>query len=190
MKIGIFTDSHYSSQEITCGNRYNNKSLQKIKQAYDVFETEKCELVICLGDLIDKENSHTREIENLKEVAQIIKVSNIPSICVMGNHDAFAFEVDEFYGILGDDCVPKDISIDNKNLLFLDACFFKSGAHYKPGDSDWTDTYYPDAVALENKLFDIVGDTYIFMHQNIDPAIHKSHRLYNADELCEIIEKC
>ena len=30
MKIGIFTDSHYSSQETTCnGERFNSKSLEK-----------------------------------------------------------------------------------------------------------------------------------------------------------------
>ena len=33
MKLGIFTDSHYSSQEVTCGNRYNSRSLEKIRKA-------------------------------------------------------------------------------------------------------------------------------------------------------------
>ncbi|MBQ1224072.1 MAG: hypothetical protein IIX84_07285, partial [Oscillospiraceae bacterium] len=33
------------------------------------------------------------------------------------------------------------------------------------------------------------GDVYIFMHQNIDPAIHESHRLYNTDEMNRIIRE-
>ena len=33
MKIGIFTDSHFSSAEVTCGNRYNSRSLEKIRRA-------------------------------------------------------------------------------------------------------------------------------------------------------------
>ena len=72
MKIGILTDSHYSSQKVTCGNRYNSKSLKKIKLAYAFFESQKCDLVVCLGDLIDKEAHHEKEVENLKEVARII----------------------------------------------------------------------------------------------------------------------
>ena len=121
MKIGIFTDSHYSSQEITCGNRYNSKSLEKIKLAYDVFEIENCELVICLGDLIDREASHEKEITNLKKVARIINESSIKTICLMGNHDAFAFTEAEFYEIL-EDCKPENIIAEDKTLLFLDAC--------------------------------------------------------------------
>lgn len=56
MKLGIFTDSYYSTAEVTCGKRYNNKSLEKIQEAYKHFQTEKCDFVICLGDFIDKEN--------------------------------------------------------------------------------------------------------------------------------------
>lgn len=57
MKLGIFTDSHYSSHEITCEKRYNSRSLEKIKEAYALFEKEKCDLAICLGDLTDKEDT-------------------------------------------------------------------------------------------------------------------------------------
>jgi hypothetical protein len=70
MKLGIFTDSHYSSHTITGLNkrRRNSQSLKKIKEAYDFFAAENCDLVICLGDLIDKEDSHQKEIDNLKEI--------------------------------------------------------------------------------------------------------------------------
>lgn len=188
MKLGIFTDSHYSSKEVTCTVRYNSKSLEKIRKAYSVFEKENCDLIICLGDLIDKENSHKKEIENLKKVTNIIKASPIPFVCIMGNHDGFAFEQKEFYEILGG-CEPENIFRENKNLLFLDACYFKSGAHYMPGDSDWEDTFYPFADSLEALLPTLSGDSYIFMHQNLDPSSPPNHRLSNADRLCEIVEK-
>ncbi len=187
MKIGFFTDSHYSSQKITCGNRYNNKSLEKIKQAYKFFEKEKCDIVVCLGDLIDKEDSHQKEIENLKEVAEVIKNSPLKTICLMGNHDAFTFTRDEFYEILGTE-KPKNIIFDNKALLFLDACYFKSGIHYMPGDSDWTDTFYPHLKELEQDLASS-RDVYLFLHQNIDLNIREDHRLYNSEELNELLKK-
>ena len=182
MKIGIFTDSHYSSQKITCGNRYNSKSLEKIKTAYDYFESQKCDLVVCLGDLIDKEASHEKEVENLKNVAKIISKSSLKTICLMGNHDAFAFTEAEFYEILSD-CKPENVKTEEKTLLFLDACYFKNGNHYLPGDTDWTDTFYPHTHDLKKQLEEATGDVYIFVHQNLDPTIREDHSVYNAAEI-------
>ncbi|MBQ7046029.1 MAG: metallophosphoesterase [Clostridia bacterium] len=182
MKLGIFTDSHYSSQKVTCGNRYNSKSLEKIKAAYEFFESQKCDLVVCLGDLIDKEASHEKEVENLKNVAKIINNSSLKTICLMGNHDAFAFTEAEFYEILGN-CKPKNVNADDKALLFLDACYFKNGNHYLPGDTDWTDTFYPHIQDLKIQLEKATGDVYIFVHQNLDPTIREDHRVYNSAEI-------
>ena len=77
MKIGIFTDSHYSSAEVSCGRRYNNKSLAKIKEAYAAFEREGCALAVCLGDLIDTEVTVELEVENLKKIDGVIRVREI-----------------------------------------------------------------------------------------------------------------
>lgn len=188
MKLGIFTDSHYSSQKVSCGNRYNSKSLGKIKTAYAFFESQKCDLVVCLGDLIDKEASHKKEVENLKEVAKIIKESPIKTICLMGNHDAFAFTEVEFYAILGD-CKPKNIKVGGKTLLFLDACYFKNKNHYLPGDTDWTDTFYPHIDDLKRQIDEASDDVYIFIHQNLDPCIREDHRLYNSTEINNMLQK-
>lgn len=188
MKLGIFTDSHYSSQKVTCGNRYNNKSLEKIKTAYAFFESQKCDLVVCLGDLIDKEASHKKEVENLKKVANIINKSLIKTICLMGNHDAFAFTETEFYEILSD-CKPENVKTEEKTLLFLDACYFKNGNHYLPGDTDWTDTFYPHVEALKDRIDEAIGDVYVFLHQNIDPNIREDHRLYNSVEINDLLHE-
>ena len=188
MKLGIFTDSHYSSQEITCGNRYNSRSLEKIKQAYHYFEEEKCDLVICLGDLTDKESTHEKEVENLKEIADIINNSTLKTVCLMGNHDAFALCENEFYNILGLS-KPELIKYDGKTLIFIDACYFKSGIHYMPGDTDWTDTYYPHIENLKKLIVDSENDVYIFMHQNLDINVPQNHRLYNCDEINTLLQE-
>lgn len=188
MKLGIFTDAHYSSASVTCTNRYNSKSLDKIKKAYEYFKAENAELVICLGDLTDTEKSHEKEVENLAEIAEVIKASGIKTICVMGNHDGFCYTLDEFYGILGG-CKPEKLCVDGKNLAFVDACYFKNGRHYEPGDSDWEDTFYPFEKELEESLSKLDGDIYVFMHQNVDANIPENHRLYNAKALCDVFEK-
>jgi len=188
MIIGIFTDSHYSSQEVTCGNRYNSKSLEKIRQAYAFFEAESCDLVVCLGDLIDKEAAHETEVENLSAVAAVIKKSRIKTICLMGNHDAFAFTEAEFYEIVSG-CEPRPIKAEGKTLLFLDACYFKNGKHYLPGDEDWTDTFYPYPETLQKQITEASGDVYLFVHQNIDPNIRADHRLHNTEAINRILQE-
>lgn len=188
MKLGIFTDSHYSSREISCGKRYNSQSLRKIKEAYAAFQDAHCNLIVCLGDLTDTEDTHELEAANLRSIAQVIHGCPIPTVCMMGNHDAFAFTQEEFYHILGG-CHPKDCCIEGKNLFFLDACYFKTGIHYAPGDSDWTDTHLPDPNALETLLQTRFGDTYVFIHQNLDPSIPEDHRLDNADLILDILSR-
>ena len=186
MKLGIFTDSHYSSAEVTCGNRYNSKSLEKIKSAYSYFEEQNCDLVICLGDLTDVESTHEKETENLRAIAKVMNQSPLKTLCLMGNHDGFAYTVKEFYGILESE-QPDVHLLDGKTLIFLDACYFKNGLHYQPGDSGWTDTFYPHVEKLKSLLDGATGEVYIFLHQNIDPEIHESHRLFNAEEINKLI---
>jgi predicted phosphodiesterase len=173
---------------LTCGIRYNSLGAERIKKGLEFFEKEKCDLIICLGDLIDCEAEHSKEIENLTQLSEILSKCSTPIFAVMGNHDGFAFDVDEFYGILGERFRPKNIFGD-KNLIFLDACFFKNGEHYKRGDHDWTDTYLPRAEKLNDILKNAIGDTFIFIHQNLDPEICENHRLYNDGEVRDILEK-
>ena len=33
------------------------------------------------------------------------------------------------------------------------------------------------------------ADTYIFVHQNIDPAVKANHRLFNADKILDMIDE-
>ena len=188
MRIGIFSDPHYSSQEITCGKRYNSRSLAKIRAAYAHFERMHCDLIICLGDVTDTEKTTEKEIENLREISAVMHGTAIPTVALMGNHDAFTLTEKQFYGTLGID-PPADRCIDGKTLIFLDACYFRSGARYAPGDSDWRDTFLPNEYTLKEKLDRAEGDTYIFIHQNIDPNVKANHRIANAESVFEIIRQ-
>ena len=189
MRIGLWSDSHYSTALLTCGKRYNSASLEKIKAAMAYFRAQGCELALCLGDVTDREASHEQEIKNLQEVAAVLDESGLPTICLMGNHDAFSFTPEEFYSILGENHAPRLMQQDGLNLLFIDACHFKTGVHYAPGDSDWTDTYYPHEDRLRKTLSGLTGDTYLFMHQNIDPGVRADHRLSNDSVIRSIIEE-
>lgn len=184
MKLGIFTDPHYSSVDIPEWERYNSRSLDKIKTAMDAFTAANCDLVICMGDLIDHEKSHALESENLARIATVLNRYDLPFVAIMGNHDAFSFEQDEYYQILGTQRRPENRVIDGKTLLFLDACHFKTGIHYHPGDEAqneeaWTDTYYPYPKHLKAALEMADAPVFVFLHQNIDPNCPEDHRLSN-----------
>ena len=190
MRLGIYTDPHYSSQAITCGVRFNSRSLEKIRGAYRFFEHERCDLAVCLGDLIDSENEHETEIDNLGKIADIIRSSSVPTVCLMGNHDAFAFNKEEFYGILGAETVPVNRVLGGKRLIFMDACYFENGARYMPGDSDWTDTYFPFEEELAQAVSSSHEDIYVFIHQNLDPAAGERHCVANFESINRILSDC
>lgn len=189
MKLGLFSDPHYSSHELTCGVRRNSLSLKKINDALAYFRQQGCDLVICLGDLIDREDDHEKEIMHLSRIACTVEQSGVPFISLMGNHDAFALTEKEFYSVLGEKARPHPLKLGEITLIFLDACHFATGVHYAPGDDDWTDTFYPYTEDLKLQLQKAKGEVIVLMHQNIDPDIHVSHCLSNAAEIRKVLEE-
>ena len=189
MKIGLFSDPHYSSQELTGGNRRNNLSLGKMRKALEHFRTEGCDRVICLGDLTDAEDTKAKEEANMAEIAALFKEFAMPITVVMGNHDAYVFTAREFYSLLGG-CNPVDVHEEGLHLLFLDTNYTSRGERYQPQSFHWDDVSLPDPDGLRQRLAACDGDVYLFLHQNVDPAIPAAdHRLANADEVCAIIEE-
>ena len=190
MRLGIFTDPHYSSAQVTCGKRYNSRSLEKIREAMSFFEKENCYLAICLGDLIDQEKDRALIFENLKRVANVFRQSRLRVICLMGNHDAVSLSRDEFYAVLGEECRPEMMSFNQKTLLFADACYTSDGHPYSPfdGQYDWRDTFLPRVEELKRQIHEAQGDVYLFIHQNIDPEVREDHRISNDRQVRNILE--
>lgn len=189
MKLGLFADSHFSTAELTCGNRYNSQGLARIEKACRQFVEAGCNRIVCLGDLIDHEPVHETEVDNLKKVAQVFRNCPVPVTVIMGNHDAFSFTREEFYGILGEECRPADLYGEAVSLLFADACYFRNGKPYGPGDSDWTDTCIPDTEELRKRIEAATGNVYLFLHQNLDPMVESHHILSNAPDIRRILEQ-
>ena len=185
MKIGLYSDPHYSSQALTGGNRYNNKSLDKMAAAYRDFEAAGCDLILCLGDLTDTEDTKAQEVANMRAIAALFAACPIPTMVVMGNHDAYVFEPQEFYALLGG-CEPRDMVMGNATLLFLDANYNPDGTPYHPHDFRWDECYIPTA-GLRERIAAAEGDVTVFLHQNIDPNRPADHRPVNADKVCRIL---
>lgn len=185
MKIGLYSDPHYSSQEITCGNRYNSRSLDKMKAAYRDFEAAGCDLIVCLGDLTDTDESKEKEIENMRQIAVLFATCPIPTVCVMGNHDAYVFESEEFYALLGG-CEPLDFLTEGGTLIFLDANHNPDGSVYHPHAFHWDECYLP-TEGLAERLAAAEGDVTVFLHQDLDEGCPADHRPVNAAEVRRIL---
>lgn len=185
MKIGLYSDPHYSSQELTGGNRYNSRSLEKMRAAYADFEAAGCDLIVCLGDLTDTEDTREQEIANMGAIAALFAACPIPTVCVMGNHDAYVFEPADFYALL-DGHEPTDVTAEGKTLLFLSANHNPDGSPYHPHAFRWDKCYVP-TEGLAERLDTATGEVYVFLHQNLDAACPADHRPVNADEVCRIL---
>jgi predicted phosphodiesterase len=76
MKIGFITDIH--------------EDVQNLKRAFSVLEKEKCDTLICLGDIVGFTIPFYRYIEsrNAEECIRLVKENC--SVVVAGNHDLYA----------------------------------------------------------------------------------------------------
>ena len=73
MKLGLFTDPHYSTKELTCKTRRPSLSYGKIKEAMEHFISEKVDAVICLGDLVDDCGSREENVDAIKMIIDLIR---------------------------------------------------------------------------------------------------------------------
>ena len=110
----------------------------------------------------------------------------MPITVMMGNHDAYVFEPDEFYALLGER-QPRDLVAGDNTLLFLSANYNPDGTPYQPHAFRWDKCYIP-TEGLAQRIAAAEGDVYVFLHQNVDPSCPADHRPVNADEVCRIIE--
>lgn len=192
MKIGLFADSHYCTKDILCKTRRPSLSLHKIQEALDFFKSEGVDFIICLGDLIDHDDSEQKNRENLEKAAAVIYSSEIKCYCCIGNHDADMFGTKEFSSISGFETAPLSISAGGKLIILLNANYGTDGREYAQYNVDWKSTLIPENQAewlsdtLKNSRED---DAYIFVHQNLDNNVQVNHIISNADKIRGIIAR-
>ena len=188
MKIGLFTDPHYSDKTAS-DNRLHSLSYDKIKEAMKYFKEQNTDLVICLGDLTDDCVDVNDNPKALIKISEMINSFGIKFYSLMGNHDCLSFTKDEFDSLTNGAYPPFKIETETSELIFLDANYENNGKKYKKGDIDWTNTFLPkeqlEALAQELKNY---KDKYIFIHQNIDNTVEEHHIVHNADIIRKLLE--
>ncbi len=190
MKIGLFTDPHYSDKVEPSCDRYHSLSYDKIYEAMTYFKNEGVELVVCLGDLTDDCINIEDNPKALKRISDMINSFGIKFYSLMGNHDCLSFTREEFNGLSNGAYPPFKIENENCALIFLDCNYNDNGEPYKVRNIDWKNCFLP------NEQFDKLKETlknrkkkYIFVHQNLDKDVDKHHIVHNAEEIRRELEK-
>ncbi len=190
MKIGLFTDPHYSDKSKPSDNRYHARSFDKISEAMTHFKKENVDLVICLGDITDDCFDIKDNPKALKKLVDMINSFGIKFYSLMGNHDYLSFTREEFNELSNGAYPPFKIENESNILIFLDCNYCDNGEAYKVRDVDWTNTFLPNDQFEELKeLLKSPKEKYIFLHQNLDKDVDACHIVHNADEIREVLEK-
>ncbi len=190
MKIGLFTDPHYSTRETACVTRRPALSYAKTAEAVSAFRNAGVRFIVCLGDLTDSDVTREQEKTNLVQISKLLTNSGIPCFCCMGNHDAFIFDKGEFEQISGIKTAPCSFSFKNILFVLLDACFHSDGSAYSSENTDWTDSFIPNRQIewLKNTLNSTADKVIVFVHQNLDQTVEKHHIIKNAAQVRKILE--
>jgi len=191
MKLGLFTDPHTSTKDVSCGTRRPAMSFGKIREAMEAFRAADVDLAVCLGDLVDECDTMEENIRTVTELAAMIRSSGIPFECVMGNHDYQNFTREEFRRYTGFS-LERVIRFGSKTLCFLDANYADTGEVYRRNALDWTNSYVPEdqVCALREALAQPETDeAFVFVHQNLDPSVERHHIIRNAEEIRAVIRE-
>lgn len=190
MKIGLFTDPHYSNKMEPSENRMHTLSYQKIKEAMEFFQKENVDLVICLGDLTDDCVDINDNALALENIIGLIKSYDIKFYSLMGNHDYQSFTREEFDYISRGAYPPFMLETKNSILVFLDCNYQDDERPYVKRNVDWTNTYLPteQLKKLEN-VIKSDKDIYVFSHQSIDNEVDINHIVRNSERIREIIRQ-
>lgn len=190
MKLGLFTDPHYSTLSASCGTRRPSLSYGKIREAMDAFRDARVDLVVCLGDLMDDCGSPEMNAQKLREVSALIRSYGIPFFCLMGNHDCADFSRADFDRDTGGAYPPFVYRAMGKTFLFPDANYLDDGSAYTAENLDWTNAFLPDdtVARLRDELADSeTSEAYVFLHQNLDPGVERHHIIRNAETVRAIL---
>lgn len=194
MKIGMFSDSHDSDKAVTCTTRRPSMSYGKIREAMEAFREAGCDLVLCLGDLVDCCDTFEEDCARIGALSGLISSYGLPFYCLMGNHDYQNFDRAEFASRTS--YPPFFLRFGEITLIFPDANYMDNGTPegviYRKDAIDWTNAFLPDDQCA--KLRDVLADegtvnAYVFLHQNPDPHVERHHIIRNAGGIREILRQ-
>ena len=194
MKIGVFTDCHYCHTEYLGPTRRPILSLNKVREAMEVFSAQKVDMVFCLGDMTDHNEQSTKDdiISCFNELMSLIEFYHIPFYLVPGNHDYLVMLAEDMARKAGFKIPPYTIETKTHNFIVLDANYRSNMVRFDKAGVEWTDSNLPPQQIefLKNELEKSSKPCIVLVHENLDPSVDKMHIIKNAEQARDIIKNC
>lgn len=200
-RFGIVTDCHYADipwahRKYPVGDAYYRESVDKLSECVAVMNREKPDFLVELGDFKDLGPDKEATIGYLDKIESVFRGFNGNRYHVLGNHDLDALDKTEFLSRISN--AHQEIALPHYSFLcggvkfiVLDACFNSAMEDYRPGNWVWLDANIPqDQLAwLASELDAAQGNAVVFCHQCLDPDADEKHRIKNAPEVRNAIER-
>lgn len=194
LRFGLMTDLHYADRS-KAGSRYYRESLSKAGGAIGLFNEQKVDFAIEMGDFKDQSASadEASTISYLQAVEAVFQQFKGPTYHVLGNHDVASISKSQFLANIENTGIADGrswYSFDAKGVhcVVLDANFKGDSSEYDHGNFNWTDANIP-AIELEWLVDDLAGakgPVIIFLHQLLDGQ--GSYYVNNASDVRRILE--
>ena len=199
VRFGIITDSHYADSD-KAGTRYYRDALKKMRECIDIFNKEKIDFAVHLGDFKDQDPNKKAEdtLRYLKAIETEFARFKGPRFHCIGNHDVDSITKKQFLQNIENTGISSRrnyyaFDFGGFHFIVLDANYHKNGKHhfYKEG-ADWQDTNIPQVQQqwLQADLAKTTLPTIIFCHHPLFEYMKDGHKYHvnNFESIQNIIE--
>ena len=194
LSIALVADLHCAP--ITVGNRHCSESLGKLQAAVKALETKEPDLIICLGDMIDKSETIEEELSCIREVKDCLNTLPAEKHFLIGNHDVSELTKKQYMSACGTAAPYYSFDYKGVHIVILDSNFNDDGSSFGPGNINGKGYWVSQEQILWLKD-DLTSSeetpALVFCHANLDHRIRRDgklngHIVKNAAELREIFE--
>ncbi len=196
LTIGLFADAHYA--HLVYGDRYCEDTLVKLRVCMETFNIRQPDLVINLGDLIDKADDRETEAGYLAAARQVYESFEGERHYVLGNHDVATFTKAEYIAACGTEYPAPYYAFESHGVhcVILDSNCHEDGTDFNAGMFDWNDAWISEAQLswLRDDL-SRAGDkpVLVFSHGNLDHRLWEGrldpHVVKNSEQVRSILEE-
>ncbi len=186
-RIGLATDIHFADKP-AAGAREYRASLSKLGEAVEIWNREKVDAAIELGDFVDSSPTAAQETADLRRILEVLGGLRAPRYFALGNHCVFTLTKKQFLEAWGAGQSWYSFSLNGYRGIVLDSAFSSDGRPYGGREFDWQDALLPPAQVewLEAELRRSTLPSLVFLHHRLDSGDHYSVR--NAAAVRKVLE--
>ena len=201
VRFGLVTDCHYADiplahRPMPIGDASYRESCAKLAEAVAVFNRERPDFAIELGDFKDQGRDKAETLSFLERIEGVFAGFAGPRYHVLGNHDMDLLTKEDFFSRV-ENGGAKPVSghysfaVNGVKVIVLDGCYNAKNESYAPGNWIWHDARVPpfETEWFASELESAPGKVVVCVHQRVDPAADGQHLMRNAAEIRALMER-